>query len=67
MPPISAGEDQLVGPVDRLAELLQPLRDQQARADEPEREHDPERLQGDRAEVDLGLHRRWRLGDVGRE
>ena len=55
------GEDHLVGPVGRLAELAQPAGDQRARGEEGEREADAERLQVERAEVDLGLHRRRRL------
>ena len=51
-------EDDLVRPVDRLAELLEAPRDHRARRDEAEGEHDPERLERQRAEVDLGLHRR---------
>ena len=54
-------EDHLVGPVDRLAELAEPPADQRARGDEREREADPEGLEGERAEVDLGLHRECRL------
>ena len=51
--PDQGSEDHLVRPVDGLAELLQATGDQQARRDEPEeREHDPERLQG---EADLEL------------
>ena len=55
-PADEGGEDHLVGPVGRLAELLQALADQRSGGDEPEREHDPEGLQGERADVDLGLH-----------
>jgi hypothetical protein len=35
---------------------LEASRDERARGDEPEREHDPERLQRDRADIELGLH-----------
>ena len=57
IPPTSAGEDHLVGPVRRLAELAEAPRDQHAGGDEAEREHDPEGLQRERADVDLGLHK----------
>jgi hypothetical protein len=55
------GEAHLVGPVDRLAELVQPSPDQGAGADEGERKADPEGLQRERADVDLGEHREERL------
>ncbi len=50
------GEDHLVGPIDRLVELPKALADENARGDEPEREHDPEGLQGDGAYFDFRLH-----------
>ena len=49
-------EPHLVGPVDRLADLLQPPRDQGAGGDEGEREHQPEGLQRQRPEVDFRIH-----------
>ena len=49
-------EGHLVGPVHRLAELAEALPDQRPGREEGEREADPEGLQGERAELDLGLH-----------
>jgi hypothetical protein len=49
-------ERDLIGPVDRLAELAQPSRDDQATGDEAERERHAERLDRDAEEVDFGLH-----------
>ena len=49
-------ERHLVGVVGRLAELAQAAIEDRAGGDEPAREHDPERLQGDAEDVDLGLH-----------
>jgi hypothetical protein len=51
------GEDDLVGPLLRLAELAQPTGDDRAGGQEAEGEHQPERLDGQAEEVDLGLHR----------
>src|SRR5207237_5460248 len=48
-------EDELVGPVRRLAELLEAPPADRGRPQAAEREHDPEGLAGQRAEVDLGL------------
>ena len=50
------GEDELVGPVDRLADLLQVARGQRPADDEGDAEHQPEGLQGQAEEVQLGLH-----------
>ena len=50
------GEDHLVGPVGRAPDLLQALGGEQPGDDEAQPHHQPEALQGQRAEVDLRLH-----------
>ena len=50
------GEDHLVGPVDRQAELAQPARHEQPPGDEVQREEDAERLQREPEDVDVRLH-----------
>src|SRR5213076_2913117 len=50
------GEDDLVRPVGRLAELAEPPHGHGAAGDEAEREADSEALEGERADVDLGVH-----------
>ena len=52
------GEDHLVGPVHRALELAQPPRDDRAGGQEGQREHDPEGLDREAEDVDLGLHGR---------
>ena len=60
--PARAGaEHHLVDPVDRQPELLQAPRDEHARGDEREREHQPEGLQLEAEDVDLGEHRSPRV------
>jgi hypothetical protein len=44
-------EDHLVGPIARLADLLEPPREHEPAQEEGEPEADPERLQGERADV----------------
>jgi hypothetical protein len=51
-----SAEAQLVCPVDRSAELVEATPDQRSGRQERDRKGDPERLQGDRTEVDLGVH-----------
>ena len=50
------GEDHLVGPVHRLAELGEALGSTSAGRDEPEREHQTKGLESDGADVYFGLH-----------
>ena len=54
MPPTSAEKRHLVGPVGGLADLDEALHRQATGGEERHGEHEPEGLQGDRAEVDLG-------------
>ena len=55
------GEADLVGPVDRLAELIEPPPEQRAGGEKGEGEADPEGLESQGADVDLGQHRDGRL------
>ena len=50
------GEDELVGPVDGLADLLQVRARQRPADDEADAHHQPEGLQGQAEDVHLGLH-----------
>ena len=54
--PGEGAEDDLVGPVGRLAELPQPPADYRPGGEEGQREHQPEGLQGDWADVEVGVH-----------
>src|SRR5206468_182639 len=60
-PADESGEDDLVGPVARPPDLAQPAREHRATDEEGDPEADPERLERERADVDLGLHRNGRL------